>query len=100
MKTHARYEVREDGYDSWQVWDSERQSNDTVLVHRLLAVSENGIDAVKDKHVHHKNGVPWDNRPKNIEVLSEAEHKSKHSKDGRLLRSDMERRENRVPEKW
>lgn len=49
-----------------------------VLVHRLLAVSEYGIEEVKDKVVHHKNGIKWDNRPDNIEVMNRAEHTKLH----------------------
>ncbi|AGM11632.1 HNH protein [Halovirus HCTV-5] len=97
---YARFEVRQTGHEAWQAWDPKRQSTDTVLIHRLLAVSEHGFDAVRDKHVHHRNGIPWDNRPGNIEVLTEEEHKSLHSKDGRLLRPDMGRRSNRVPDRW
>lgn len=48
-----------------------------LLLHRLLAVAEYGFDAVKDKHIHHKNGVRWDNRPDNIELLSPSEHQTK-----------------------
>jgi len=37
---------------------------DTMKVHRLLAVAEHGFDAVCDMHVHHKNKIAWDNRPR------------------------------------
>lgn len=50
----------------------------SVFVHRLIAVAEHGVDEVKDKHVHHKNGVPWDNRPGNIEPLSQMDHSAEH----------------------
>jgi transposase-like protein len=64
------------GYRAWQTqWEGERRQ---VLVHRLLAVSEYGFDAVKDNQIHHKNGVKWDNRPENIEVLSPSEHQKRH----------------------
>lgn len=48
--------------------------NDTTGVHRLVAVAHHGFDAVCDSHVHHKNGVRWDNRPSNMGVLSPGEH--------------------------
>lgn len=51
----------------------------TVLVHRLVAVAEHGFDKVAGKQVHHKNGIPWDNRPGNLEVVTELEHQSKHT---------------------
>ena len=49
-----------------------------VLLHRLLAVSEFGLETVKDNVVHHKNNIPWDNRPENIELMTAAEHAEHH----------------------
>jgi hypothetical protein len=49
-----------------------------VYVHRLLAVSEYGLDAVTDSEVHHSNQIPWDNRPSNIEVKTPADHAQEH----------------------
>lgn len=63
------------GYPVWQ--DSRAQR--PVSVHRLLAVAEYGVDAVKGMHVHHKNGVPWDNRPENIVPVTPEEHSSIHA---------------------
>lgn len=50
-----------------------------VLVHRLLAVAEYGYDEVCDNVVHHKNGIKWDNRPDNIEVMGRSEHAKLHA---------------------
>lgn len=52
--------------------------SENVYIHRLLAVAEYGIERVKGNDVHHINGVPWDNRPENIEVVSREEHNQKH----------------------
>lgn len=60
------------GYEVWSTGDK------TVYVHRLLAVAEFGLEAVKDKDVHHKNGVKWDNRPENIEAKDGGEHIAEH----------------------
>lgn len=49
--------------------------------HRLLAIAKYGFDEVCDKHVHHKNNIPWDNRLENIEVLSPSEHVKLHQSD-------------------
>ena len=49
-------------------------NSDYVPLHRLTAVAEYGIEAVADSVVHHKNGVRFDNRPENLELMSNAEH--------------------------
>ena len=49
-----------------------------VYVHRLVAVAEHGFDELVGKVVHHRNGIPWDNRPENLEVCTQAEHMTKH----------------------
>ena len=51
-------------------------------IHRLVAVAEYGFEALEGNIVHHKNGVSWDNRPENLEVMSQSEHMNEHnSKD-------------------
>lgn len=52
-----------------------------VYLHRLLAVAEYGVNAVKDMDVHHKNGIPWDNRPKNIQLLDKSTHGRHHTNE-------------------
>jgi len=64
--------TRDKGYEMWY------NAGKRVYVHRLLAMAEYGVDAVKDKQIHHKNGIPWDNRPDNIEVLTNSEHAKRH----------------------
>lgn len=66
----------ERGYECWEhKYDNEVSP---VLVHRLLAVAEFGFDSVVDKQVHHKNGIPWDNRPDNIQVVTVRDHARIH----------------------
>jgi len=67
--------VSKDGY---QVW-AEGSNSEHVPVHRLLAVAEYGFDAVCDMDVHHQNGIKWDNRPDNIELMTKSEHMLHHS---------------------
>ena len=50
-----------------------------VRLHRLVAVRESGFDAVSGMHVHHRNGVPWDNRPENLEIVTSSEHARRHA---------------------
>lgn len=71
-----RFETQDSGYERWMT--RHRYERWQCKVHRLLAVAEYGFDTVCDNHVHHKNGIRWDNRGENIEVLSEKEHSRLH----------------------
>ena len=77
MRTHER------GYEYWseKVTYEDGRKMEIVYVHRLLAIAEHGFDAVCGKVVHHKNRVPWDNRPENIEVMTRTEHQNEHRVD-------------------
>jgi len=83
------------GYEIWEPRSSDCDPASSVLHHRLLAVAEYGFDAVVDKQVHHKNGIPWDNRPENIEPISQRDHIAKHWHPNEVYRSiaDAERHE-------
>jgi len=64
-------------YEKWKRHTSEGYID--VYVHRLIAVSEYGFDAVKGMDVHHRNEITWDNRPENIELMGHGEHRSHHA---------------------
>jgi hypothetical protein len=65
------------GYEIWQARvDGEVKR---VQHHRLLMVAEHGFDAVSDNVVHHINEIQWDNRPDNLKILTDEEHKRHHS---------------------
>ncbi|WP_323192434.1 helix-turn-helix domain-containing protein [Halostella sp. PRR32] len=64
------------GYERWQGGTSE--GHYTVQAHRLLAVVEYGLSEIEGKDIHHKNQIPWDNRPENIEPVTRSEHINKH----------------------
>ena len=63
-----------------EVWYYTNGQDDKGMVyhHRLLAVAIWGFDEVKDKVVHHKNELRWDNRPGNLELMTHGEHSSHH----------------------
>jgi hypothetical protein len=57
-----------------------KSGDDLLTVHRLQAVAYWGFDDVADKHVHHKNGIPWDNRKENFLLVTNEEHQRIHKK--------------------
>lgn len=72
---HPWFKVNSGGYEVAQSWNR-HTGREEVSIHRLLAYSM-GME-IEDKDVHHKNGVPWDNRPDNIEALTRKEHRRIH----------------------
>ncbi len=87
-RTEAMVELRKRAPPNFQThlgregWRN-RHDDDTffVSVHRLLAVAVYGFDAVTDMVVHHKNQIPWDNRPDNITLMTHAEHTRHHNQE-------------------
>ena len=75
---YASLRTNVSGYEVWSVLDWDERRSYTVSVHRLLAVSEYGLDAVEGMHVHHKNHIPWHNTPGNITLMTPSEHSSYH----------------------
>lgn len=74
---YCPYIVDHQGYCRWRdTWD---KTWNMISVARLLAVAENGFDAIKEKVVHHKNGIKWDNRPSNIELMDRPDHTRMHN---------------------
>lgn len=73
----ATFETMETGYERWRC--NSGDGCDRVYVHRLLAVAEFGNVELGDVQVHHKNGIPWDNRSDNIELKDPKEHGRMHA---------------------
>lgn len=55
-------------------------SHHSVDIHRLVMVALYGIDAPKNRDVHHKTKIPFDNRPDNLQLLSHREHTTLHNR--------------------
>ena len=72
-KTPPKMFTDTDGYEQFTGPDK------SVKHHSLVAISS-GEDPSKvfggEHHVHHKNNIPWDNRPSNVEVMTHSEHMS------------------------
>lgn len=72
---HVEFTSNRAGYEIWAATDR------VVPVHRLLAVAEHGFDAIRGKHIHHKNEIPWDNRPSNLTPMSPSDHAKHHAQE-------------------
>jgi transposase len=86
---HPSFRMHQQGY--MLAYSSYRDENgdkkqDELRIHRLVAVAECGMDAVAGNVVHHKNGIPWDNRPENLEVMEKSEHVKHHFEERGGLR--------------
>lgn len=62
----------QNGYEKWKA------SGEEFQVHRLLAISEYGADAVAGNDVHHEIPIPWLNIPDNVVPKGHAEHTREH----------------------
>jgi len=69
------------GYERVHSYHGSSDTTDRVRIHRLLAVAEYGLEALEDRVVHHANGIPWDNRPENLEVLTPEQHRQHHAQE-------------------
>jgi len=69
------------GYERWEIRTPDGKA--VPRVHQLLLIAD-GVDPHKvfdpDTDIHHQNGVRWDNRPDNLELVDHADHASHHGK--------------------
>ena len=74
----ANIHLYANGYD--YLTHSENNEKHQIKHARLLAALWNDRDLFGDWIVHHKNGLSWDDREKNLEVIeSQTEHARRHS---------------------
>lgn len=76
--------TRSDGYERFRTYDCERKGEVYVYVHQLVVLAH-GADPREvfsggRWHVHHRNGVKFDNRPSNLELRRADEHTRHHSR--------------------
>jgi hypothetical protein len=76
----ARFETKQDGYEHWETRIDD--VNYRVYVHQMLAIAEGMAEPPElfggSNQIHHPNGIRWDNRPANIEVLEPHTHTVEH----------------------
>jgi len=89
--SYAGFETSVQGYERWR----DHVSGEQVKVHRLVAVAQFGFDKIKDKHIHHKNGIRWDNRPSKLEPLTPRDHQVKHNDGEKSPNSKLSREQAR-----
>lgn len=70
-------------YTSERGYEIIGDTKNQISVHRLVSISHFGTNSVKNKVVHHKNGIPWDNRPENLEIMTNKEHGKLHAEKRR-----------------
>lgn len=72
------------GRPQWTAADPDGSTN-SVAVSQLTAIAD-GADPHRvfddDYHVHHRNGHPFDNRPRNLEVVEREHHRAVHRGSG------------------
>lgn len=81
-KPGVGFGTKKDGYEKVRVSDGGRDP--IAYIHRLVAAAEYGFDAIEGMHVHHTNGIPWDNRPGNLQVVTNSEHGQLHGHDNKV----------------
>jgi len=77
-----------DGYEQIGV----PYKDNTVSIHQLTSIAD-GADPYKvwsdgEYVTHHKNNIPWDNRPNNLKVVAKGEHNRIHKPREQITKKD------------
>lgn len=81
----ASFGLDSSGYERMQSRIPGTRKNDAIQLHQLVVIAEGAdpemVFSGGDYHCHHRNGIPWDNRPGNVELLSREAHQRAHQRD-------------------
>jgi transposase-like protein len=79
---HPRFGLNTNGYEVAQTYSTVYDFEARVPIHRLIALMEGELEVEEfydeEVIVHHKNKLRWDNRPENLEVMTNSEHAKHH----------------------
>lgn len=70
--------------DGYVIVAQGRKKGSTILEHRVVMSGILGRDLREDEVIHHRNGDRTDNRPENLDLLSQSEHAALHRCRGNL----------------
>jgi transcriptional regulator with XRE-family HTH domain len=77
----ASFFTVKEGYEIIAAWNKETQQMDHVKHHRLLMYVDSTLGELSGQHVHHRNGIKWDNRTENLETRDPTEHIREHAQE-------------------
>jgi len=72
--------TEQDGREMMKVYDPSIKNKRSIPVSRMLAIAIYRLDEISGLDVHHRNEIPWDNRPENLEIMNPGEHMRHHRK--------------------
>jgi hypothetical protein len=82
----ATYFTNHNGYEKWTAQTDDGTKN--VYVHQLAAIAHGAnphdVFSSGEYEIHHRNGIPFDNRPDNLTVVSKEQHRAIHRDDDKV----------------
>lgn len=66
------------GYEKIYFHQKDSKRGMCLSMHRIVAIGKYGLESVDGMDIHHKNEVPWDNRPSNLEPKTPEDHSRHH----------------------